>query len=176
VTASNAWPSSIVRWTRGRQTGSSTGCKRVHPTCTERRKKLNLSADGRVATVVGRTWPGGHRVQTEREHTNWRLSLLTFLPSLMMAQPSSPSRVRCAAPYSRRALDRSGRLCKIAPLGRKRWISGRQRQKQSQNQNLLDIHRHSHGRRLHSSTLSMSVTGIITIVASNPTGFRHLVF
>jgi hypothetical protein len=37
----------------------------------------------------------------------------------MMAEPSSPSRVRYAAPNPRRALDRSGRLCKTSPLGKK---------------------------------------------------------
>ena len=62
---------------------------------------------------------GGHRVQAEIQITNWRLSRLTFLPSRTMAEPSSPSRVRCAAPNPRRALDRFGRLCKISPLGRK---------------------------------------------------------
>ena len=45
--------------------------------------------------------------------------MLTFLPSRTIAEPFSPSRVRCAAPNTRRALDRSGRLCKISPLGRK---------------------------------------------------------
>ena len=45
--------------------------------------------------------------------------MLTFLPSRKMAEPSSPSRVRCAAPKTPRALDRSGRLCKISQLGRK---------------------------------------------------------
>jgi hypothetical protein len=45
--------------------------------------------------------------------------MLTFLPSRMMAEPSSPSRVRCAAPNTRRALDRSGRLCKISPPRKK---------------------------------------------------------
>jgi hypothetical protein len=86
-------------------------------------------------------------VQTEIQITNWRLSRLTFLPSRTMAEPSSPSRVRCAAPNPRRALDRSGRLCKISPLGRK--VDLRKAKKQRQNQNLLDIHRHSHGRRSH---------------------------
>jgi len=45
--------------------------------------------------------------------------VFTFPPSRTIADPSSPSRVRCAAPKPRRALDRSGRLCKISPLGRK---------------------------------------------------------
>jgi hypothetical protein len=45
--------------------------------------------------------------------------MLTFLPSRRIAEPSSPSRVRYAAPNPRRALDRSGLLCKISPLGRK---------------------------------------------------------
>ena len=58
-------------------------------------------------------------MQTEIQITNWRLSRLTFLPSRTIAEPSSPSRVRCAAPNPRRALDCSGRLCEISPLGRK---------------------------------------------------------
>jgi hypothetical protein len=58
-------------------------------------------------------------VQTEIQITNWRLSRLSFLPSRTIAEPSSPSRVRCAAPNPRRAIDCSGRLCKISPLGRK---------------------------------------------------------
>jgi len=58
-------------------------------------------------------------VQAEIPDTNWRLSTLTFLPSAMIAEPSSPSRVRYAAPNPRRALDRSGRLCKTSPLGKK---------------------------------------------------------
>ena|ERR1700747_2914272 len=70
--------------------------------------------------------------------------MLTFLPSRTIAEPFSPSRVRCAAPNTRRALDRSGRLCKISPLGRK---VGLRKAKSRQNQNVLDIHRHSHGRR-----------------------------
>ena len=45
--------------------------------------------------------------------------MLTFLPSGTMAEPSSPSRVRCAAPNPRRALDCSGLLCKISPLRKK---------------------------------------------------------
>jgi hypothetical protein len=45
--------------------------------------------------------------------------MLTFLPSGRVADPSSPSRVRSAAPNTRRALDRSGRLCKISPLRKK---------------------------------------------------------
>jgi hypothetical protein len=45
--------------------------------------------------------------------------MLTFLPSGTMAEPSSPSRVRCAAPNTRRALDCSGLLCKISPLRKK---------------------------------------------------------
>jgi hypothetical protein len=108
-----------------------------------------------VATVVGRTrLLGGHRVQTEIQITNWRLSRLTFLPSRTIAEPSSPSRVRCAAPNPRRALDCSGRLCKISPLGRK--VDLRKAKKQRQNQNLLDIHRHSHGRRYHNFALFCS--------------------
>ena len=58
-------------------------------------------------------------MQAEIQDTNWRLSTLTFLPSRRIAEPSSPSRVRGAAPKTRRALDRSGRLCKISQLGRK---------------------------------------------------------
>ena len=58
-------------------------------------------------------------MQAEIQITNWRRGMLTFLPSGTMAEPSSPSRVRCAAPNPRRALDRSGQLCKISPLGRK---------------------------------------------------------
>jgi hypothetical protein len=58
-------------------------------------------------------------VQTEIQITNWRLSMLTFLLSRTIAEPFSPPRVRCAAPNTRRALDCSGRLCKISPLGRK---------------------------------------------------------
>ena len=45
--------------------------------------------------------------------------MLTFLPSGRVADPSSRSRVRYAAPNTRRALDRSGRLCKISPLRKK---------------------------------------------------------
>ena len=45
--------------------------------------------------------------------------MFAFPPSLTIADPSSPSRVRCAAPTTRRAPDRSGRLCKISPLGRR---------------------------------------------------------
>jgi len=45
--------------------------------------------------------------------------MFAFPPSQTIADPSSPSRVRCAAPTTRRALDRSGRLCKISPLGKK---------------------------------------------------------
>jgi hypothetical protein len=37
----------------------------------------------------------------------------------MIAEPSSPSRVRYAAPNTRRALDCSGRLCKTSPLWKK---------------------------------------------------------
>jgi len=62
---------------------------------------------------------GGHRVQAEIQDKSWRLSRLTFLSSWRMAEPSSPSRVRGAAPKTRRALDRSGRLCKISQPGRK---------------------------------------------------------
>ena len=58
-------------------------------------------------------------MQAEIQIRNWRLSMLTFLPSWTIAEPFSPSRGRCAAPNTRRALDRSGRLCKISPLGRK---------------------------------------------------------
>ena len=58
-------------------------------------------------------------MQAEIPHTNWRLSTLTFLPSAMIAEPSSPSRVRYAAPNTWRALDRSGRLCKTSPLRKK---------------------------------------------------------
>jgi len=58
-------------------------------------------------------------VPEEIRDTNWRLRIFTFPPSRTIAEPSSPSRVRYAAPYTRRALDRSGRLCKISPLGRK---------------------------------------------------------
>ena len=47
-------------------------------------------------------------MQAEIQITNWRRSMLTFLPSGTMAEPSSPSRVRCAAPNPRRALDCSG--------------------------------------------------------------------
>ena len=36
-------------------------------------------------------------VQAQIQSTNWRWSMLTFLPSQRMAEPSSPSRVRCAA-------------------------------------------------------------------------------
>ena len=85
-------------------------------------------------------------MQTEIQITNWRLSRLTFLPSRTIAEPSSPSRVRCAASNPRRALDCSGRFCKISLLGRK--VDLRKAKKQRQNQNLLDIHRHSHGRAI----------------------------
>jgi hypothetical protein len=58
-------------------------------------------------------------VSAEIRDTNWRLRTVTFPPSRTIADPSSRSRVRCAAPNNRRAIDRSGRLCKISPLGRK---------------------------------------------------------
>jgi hypothetical protein len=92
---------------------------------------------------------GGHRVQAEMQDTNWRWGMLTFLPSRTIAAPSSPSRVRCAAPNTRRALDCSGRLCKIFPLGRKVNLRKATTKTKVQNQNLLDTYRHSHGRPLH---------------------------
>jgi len=58
-------------------------------------------------------------VQTEIPDTNWRFSRLTFLPRVRLAESSSPSRVRCAAPNTWRALDCSGRLCKFSPLRKK---------------------------------------------------------
>ena len=70
----------------------------------------------------------------------------TFLPSRRMAEPSSPSRVRCAAPNTRRALDCSGRLCKISPLGRKVGARKARSKTKVQNHILLDTYRHSHGR------------------------------
>jgi len=90
------------------------------PNLHRAQEKLNSSADGRVA-ISSRTNQrlGGHRVAEEIRDTNWRLRIFPFPPRRTIAEPSSPSRVRCAAPNTRRALDRSGRLCKISPLGRK---------------------------------------------------------
>ena len=90
------------------------------PNLHRAQERLNTSADGRVA-ISSRTNQrlGGHRVPKEKPDTNWRLRMFTFPPSRTIADPSSRSRVRCAAPNHRRALDRSGRLCKISPLGRK---------------------------------------------------------
>src|ERR1700751_5593549 len=68
--------------------------------------------------------------------------MLTFLPSRTIAEPFSPSRVRCAAPNTRRALDRSGRLCKISPLGRK---AGLRKAKSRQNQNKIKTYLTSPG-------------------------------
>src|SRR5215469_11299158 len=89
------------------------------PNLHRAQETLNSSADGRVATVIGRTSGWEVRVPTEIRDTNRRLRMLTFPPSRTIADPSSRSRFRCAAPNTRRALDRSGRLCKISPLGRK---------------------------------------------------------
>ena len=106
-------------------------------------------------------------MQAEIQITNWRLSRLTFLPSRTMAEPSSPSRFRCAAPNPRRALDRSGRLCKISPLGRK--VDLRKAKKQRQNQNLLDIHRDSHGRRYPSDEkLDVGYNGHANFLLNGP--------
>src|SRR5215469_6026624 len=65
----------------------------------------------------------------------------------MIAEPSSPSGVRYAAPNPRRALDRSGRLCKTSPLGKK---GGSQKGKgKSKNKNKVKI------------TLCLTSTGIL---------------
>jgi hypothetical protein len=72
----------------------------------------------------------GHKVQAEIQDTNWRLSRLTFLPSWRIAEPSSPSRVRCAAPKPGAPLTAPGGSAKSLSQ-EERLVSERQRQKQT---------------------------------------------
>jgi hypothetical protein len=54
VTASNAWPASIERWTKGRKSGGSTGCNENTQLAPSEQNRSSKSADGRVATVATR--------------------------------------------------------------------------------------------------------------------------
>jgi len=81
-------------------------------------------------------------VQAEIQITNWRLSRLTFLPSQRVAEPSSPSRVRCAAPNPRRALDRSGRALQNLSARKK---GGSQEGKNNNNKDKIKIYLTSTG-------------------------------
>jgi hypothetical protein len=113
VTASMAWPSfhremeerSTNRWQHRLQ--------REHPTGTERRKSLTESADGRVATAMAGKGLWVAVLVAKRKSS---ASPPTFLPSGMVADRSSPSRVRYAAQNA--PLTAPGRSAN-PPLGRK---------------------------------------------------------
>jgi hypothetical protein len=96
VTASNAWPDSIVEMEREVENQVAAPAETRTPNLHRANETLIESADGRVATVVARKNKDfGGTVLDRREPPSARWP--TFPPSGSVAERSSPSRVRCAA-------------------------------------------------------------------------------
>ena len=133
--------------------------KREHPTCTER-PSLIKSADGRVATVAeGTTYLG--LVAIPRP---WA----SFLPRVIVAERSSPSRVRLRR--AERALDRSRPLC--PNTARKKRKNGDQsKQNLTTTGLLMEGHSASYSETIHPATCDMAI-----LVTYLPRGFGLTAF
>jgi hypothetical protein len=94
VTASNAWPDSIVEMEREVDNQVAAPAETRTPNLHRANETLIKSADGRVATVVARKKALGEQRWIGQDHSAPRS---TFHPSGSVAERSSPSRVRCAA-------------------------------------------------------------------------------
>jgi len=94
VTASNAWPDSIVEMEREVENQVAAPAETRTPNLHRAKETLIESADGRVATVVARKKALGEQRWIGQDHSARRS---TFPPSGSVAERSSPSRVRCAA-------------------------------------------------------------------------------
>ena len=105
MTASIAWPDSIAEMEVEVENQVAAPAETRTPNLHRAMETLIKSADGRVATVIARKGALSTGVASDKTTP---CTYPTFLPSEMVGERSSPSRVRWRR--TERALDRSGPL------------------------------------------------------------------